>query len=503
MKLSAAVPSMLTGFILCSLRAVALQDLRHPPNRIAVVGAGIGGTSAAYFLRQKFGKHVQIDVFEKGDVGGRLSTIEMEGNHYEAGGAVIHPLNLHMKTFVKELGLNTRSPSGNLVAIYNGDEFVFQESEWFLVNVIKMLWNYGLNFLRMYMWVEDILDKFMRIYRYQTFDYSFSSTEFLLHAMGGNDFITKVNRTIDEAMQKSGFSQRFIDEIVVPAMRVNYGQGAEVNGFVGAVSLAGTSSGLWAVEGGNKLVCSGLLYASKAQLIQGTVTSVQEKVRPSKSGSTVRLYEVNYETSRGPILDMYDIVVIATPLGKEIGNIKFLGFDQPIDTFSKPYHQTVATFVHGRLNTSFFGCPKPCQSYLSEILTTDKPNLFINSIGLVSPVKPVTESEISKASDIKVWKVFSPEPLTDERLRLLFELYHAVIVKKWLAYPKYSPPEKLPPVVLHRGIYYVNSIEWAASAMEMSAISAKNVALLSYHRWYGKDGQIDQEDIAERLKSEL
>ncbi|XP_069812919.1 prenylcysteine oxidase 1-like [Dendropsophus ebraccatus] len=503
MQLSAALPSMLTGIILCSLRAAALQELRHPPRKIAVVGAGIGGTSAAYFLRQKFGKDVQIDIFEKGEVGGRLSTIEMEGNHYEAGGSIIHPLNLHMKTFVKELGLKPRLPTASLVGIYNGDEFVFQESEWFVINVMKMIWNYGFNFLRMYMWVEDILDRFMRIYRYQTYDYSFSTTESLLHAMGGNDFITKLNVTIDETMQKSGFSQRFIDDIVVPAMRVNYGQGASVNGFVGAVSLAGTDSGLWAVEGGNKLVCIGLLYASKAQLVNGTVTSVQEKVRQTKSGNTVRLYEVSYETDKGRTLDMYDIVVIATPLNKGIGNIAFNGFDPPIETFSKPYHQTVATFVHGRINSSFFGCPKPCQLSVSEILTTDRPNLFVNSVSPVYPVKPVTESVISKASDIKVWKVFSPEPLTEEQLRLLFETYHAVLVKNWLAYPKYSPPEKLPPIILHRDIYYVNSIEWAASAMEMSAISAKNIALLSHHRWFGKNGQIDQEDLAERLKSEL
>ncbi|XP_075063523.1 prenylcysteine oxidase 1 [Mixophyes fleayi] len=490
-------------FILCSLRIAATEELRHPPSRIAVVGAGIGGTSAAYFLRQKFGRHVQIDIIEKGDVGGRLSTVEMEGNHYEAGGSVIHPLNLHMKSFVKELGLGTRSLSGNLLGIYNGDEFIFQESEWYLINVIKMLWNYGLNFLRMYMWVEDVLDKFMRIYRYQTFDYSFSTTESLLHAVGGNDFTTKLNMTIDEAMQKSGFSQKFIDDIVVPAMRVNYGQGVKVNGFVGAVSLAGTDSGLWAVEGGNKLVCSGLIYASKAQLIMGTVTSVQERVRPTKSGGTVKLYEVSYETSAGPGLGMYDIVFLATPLNKEIANIDFLGFNPPIETFSKPYQQTVATFVHGRINASFFGCAKPCQFDLSEILTTDNPKHFISSIGSVSPVKPVPESDVSKNSDLKVWKVFSPEPLTDNQLRLLFESYHAVSAKKWLAYPKYTPPEKSPPIILHDGIYYVNSIEWAASAMEMSAISAKNVVLLAYHRWNGKDEHINQEDLAERLKSEL
>ncbi|XP_053320077.1 prenylcysteine oxidase 1 [Spea bombifrons] len=491
-------------FLVGSLRAGVAQELRFPPNRIAVVGAGIGGSSAAYFLRQKFGKHVQIDLFEKGEVGGRLATVDMEGGQYEAGGSVIHPLNLHMKTFVKELGLSVRAPSDSLVGIHNGEDFVFQESHWFIVNIVKMLWRYGLNFLRMYMWVEDMLDKFMRIYRYQTFDYSFSTTESLLHALGGNDFMTKLNVTVDEALQRAGFSQKFIDEIVTPAMRVNYNQGVKINGFVGAVSLAGTDSGLWSVEGGNKLVCTGLVYSSKAQLIQGTVTSMQEKVRPLKSGGTVKLYELSYETSAGPGLEMYDIVVIATPLNKDVSNISFLGFNPPIHTFSKRYQQTVATFVHGQLNSSFFGCSSPCRFEVSEILTTDNPKLFFSSVGAVSPVKAKSESEASQSAEsLKVWKVFSPEPLTKDQLDLLFKSHHAVSEKKWLAYPLYSPPEKMPPVILHDRIYYVNSIELAASAMEMSAISAKNVALLAHHRWYGKDGQIDQEDLTERLKSEL
>ncbi|KAM4747449.1 prenylcysteine oxidase 1 [Rhinophrynus dorsalis] len=491
----------LFGFILCTHQAGTAEELRNPPSKIAIVGAGIGGSSAAYFLRQKFGKHVQIDIYEKGEVGGRLATVEIEGALYEAGGAIIHPLNLHMKTFVKELGLSAHTPSGNLLGIYNGDEFVFQESEWFLVNIIKMLWNYGLNFLRMYMWVEDMLDKFMRIYRYQTFDYSFSNTESLLHAIGGSDFTMRVNMTIDETMQKAGFSQRFIDDIVAPAMRVNYGQGVKINGFVGAVSLAGTDSGLWAVKGGNNLVCSGLVYASKAHLIHGTVTSVQEKTRPLKTGGTKKLYEVSSETINGSYIDMYDILIIATPLSKGVSSINFLEFNPPIQTFPQRYQQTVATFVHGRLNDSFFGCADPCQ--LSEILTTNNPKLFISSIGIVTPVKAVEEKDISKSAGLKVWKVFSPEPLTEEQLKLLFKSYHSTSVKTWLAYPHYSPPEKLPPIILHDRMYYVNSIESAASAMEMSAVSAKNVALLSYHRWYGKEEYIDQENLSEKLKSEL
>lgn len=72
---------------------------------IAIIGAGIGGTSSAYYLRQKFGKDVKIDVFERQEVGGRLATLNVEGQDFEAGGSIIHPLNLHMKRFVKDLGM--------------------------------------------------------------------------------------------------------------------------------------------------------------------------------------------------------------------------------------------------------------------------------------------------------------------------------------------------------------------------------------------------------------
>lgn len=69
-----------------------------------MVGAGIGGSATAHFLRQHFGPEVQVDVFEKGEVGGRLATVTVNHNDYESGGSIIHSLNLHMQEFVKQLG---------------------------------------------------------------------------------------------------------------------------------------------------------------------------------------------------------------------------------------------------------------------------------------------------------------------------------------------------------------------------------------------------------------
>lgn len=59
--------------------------------------------------------------------------------------------------------------------------------------------------------------------------------------------------------------------------------------LTGAVSLAGADSGLWAIEGGNKLVCSRLLQASKSNLISGSVMYI-EKTRTKQTGELAFLF---------------------------------------------------------------------------------------------------------------------------------------------------------------------------------------------------------------------
>ncbi|XP_029921885.1 prenylcysteine oxidase 1 [Myripristis murdjan] len=480
--------------------------LRDQPKKIAVVGAGIGGTAAAYFLRQEFGKAVKIDVFEPGTIGGRLATVKIGDYEYETGGSVIHPLNLHMKHFIDKLGIPQRKDVPSKMAIFDGKEITFEESDWFIVNFLRLLWRYGFNFLRMHMWVESVLDKFMRIYQYQQFGYSFSSVERLLHAMGGDSFLTLANQTLEEAMLADGFSQVFLNDIVAPITRVNYGQSVRINGFVGAVSLAGADSGLWAVDGGNKRVCSGLLYHCKAELIPARVTSISVKVRPSKSGTTASFYELNYVGESGSAHSLYDIVVIATPLHLGKSDITFSGFSPPIPShYPGRYHQTVSTLVRGLLNVSYLGTTEqPSEFMVSDVLTTDSKGSIINSLSSIDPVHIPAGYKRLPASQVKVWKVFSPQPLSQEQLKHMFLSWDSVSATPWLAYPAYRPPHRrTPPFILHDRLYYLNAVEWAASAMEMSAISARNVALLAHHRWNSQGAKIDQEDLHTRLRGEL
>ncbi|KAG9335731.1 hypothetical protein JZ751_004267 [Albula glossodonta] len=495
------------GLLLTGRRSLAsAPELKEQPKRIAVVGAGIGGTAAAYFLRQEFGVEVKIDLFESGTVGGRLATEQIGGAEYETGGAIIHPLNLHMKHFLDRLGLSQRREVPSKMAIFDGEQLSFEESDWFIVNFLRMLWRYGFSFLRMQMWVEGVLDKFMRIYQYQQFGYSFSSVERLLHAMGGDSFLLLANQTLEEAMLGAGFSQNFLNDIVAPVTRVNYGQSVRINGFVGAVSLAGADSGLWAVDGGNKKVCSGLLYHSKAQLIPARVTAISTKHRPLRTGGMASLYEVSYVGEFGSAHALYDIVIVATPLHQGLSQIAFHGFTPSIPShFPGRYHQTVSTLVHGVLNTSFLGITDPPSQFLaSDILTMEHRDSIINSLSSIDPVHIPKGYSRPPASARKIWKVFSPQPLTEDQLSKIFLSWDAISEKRWLAYPSYNQPlRRTPPFILHERLYYLGAVEWAASAMEMSAISARNLALLAHHRWHEQEDRIDQEDLHTRLRSEL
>lgn len=209
---------------------------------------------------------------------------------------------------------------------------------------------------------------------------------------------------------------------------------------------------------------------------------------------------MTYHSESGLTTDVYDIILIATPLQPEIANIAFHNFNPPIPEFSRHYHQTVTTLVHGHINATFFGYQDHSQFQLSSIFSMDYPKLFINSISIVSPVKKTAPKQ---PSGPPVWRVFSPEPLTKGQLSLLFSSYDSVFEKRWLAYPQYNPPEKSPPIILHDQMYYLSGIEWTASCIEMNVIAAKNAALLAHHRWYKKLDKVDQEDLQERLKTEL
>ncbi|XP_033751430.1 prenylcysteine oxidase-like [Pecten maximus] len=471
---------------------VEAEEESRPPH-IAIVGGGIGGTSTAYFMREQFGSEAVIDVYEKNTIGGRLATVNINSRDYESGGSIIHPENLYMVNFTKILGLEKRErPSGQVMGIFDGEEMRMTTSPYTVVTLAKMFWRYGLDIYNLQKWVSsDLMVKFKRIYEVQDAGYAYTNVPELLASMDPS-FANYLKKSIMMVMREEGLHEALIHELVMGAMRTNYGQGLEIPGFVGAISMAGVEPGLWSVKGGNKVIPENIVKYSKINVIPAVVKMVEFlEDEPF-------LYEVYYkQDENGEVkTKRYDMVVIATPLHDGISNIKFEGFQQDIHNFPQQYHKTVATFVHGKVNSSYFGMEKATEMP-NEVFTCNM-NLLMNSFGQHLPVDYSSASDkIPPINEDIVGKIFSNRELTQEEIKLYFRSIEEVHTVSWMAYPEYNfkKTDDLPPFLLNERLYYVKAIELAASAMEMEALAGRNIALLAYNHWHDKLDKIDEKYV--------
>ncbi len=387
-------------------------------------------------------------------------------------------------TTVITVGLETKGETNPDVplGIFDGASFSIQFGTSKIYSLFQVLWRYGLDLFRMNRSVQAVMKDFSNIYTLQASGQTFSTVEDMLCAMGGREMfeMTQVV-TNNYLLDTKRWNKTLMEEIVGGALRMNYGQALSVNAFTTFVSLAGMEDGcLWSVVGGNRKIAEKILEASGATLTEEDVISVQKV-----TGDDGRMkYKIT--TEEGTMSDGYDVVIVANPLN--LSTIKYENF--PCEFYTEaattPYQRTVATFVCGEIRQEFFGGITRDQNFPQVVLTTasmDTPFRF-NSVAVQIP------SDVSQAKVVdyckpigddpqRVWKVFSPQPLTEEQLKLMFTDIESTQVHDWQAYPHYSPPEQIPPFVLDDGVYYINAIEKAASAMEMSAIGAKNAALLA------------------------
>ena len=362
--------------------------------------------------------------------------------------------------------VNDTSP--HLTAIFDGEELVFQESTSTLVTLFRIARRYGMDFLRMQSLIHSMLDHFSNIYVYQRKGTAFTSLADMLAAMS-HKFPDLLHRSFYDHLTSISLSDVTINELVQAISMVNYGQGVRsVHAFVGAVSSAGAdfSGSLWSIDGGNERLPQELAERSGARLLMEN--EVQE-VQLLPNGT----YVVRDSNANEMI---YDAVVIAHPLS--LSGIQFRGFaDAELEAISAEkrmgkYHRTVASFVSGVRSTNY------SSNELQDVLVC-KDEFWFQSISRLSSVSSRSQSNDHPTTS-EIYKIFSPKPLSPEQLADLFDRVDDVHVIPWDAYPDYYQlQQQNPKFELRSGLYYVNAIEWAASAMEMSLISAKNAALLT------------------------
>lgn len=75
----------------------------------------------------------------------------------------------HDRTFISSTvvvnastGLKYRRSVAGKTAVFNGEEMILEETDWYLLDLFRLWWRYGISFIRLQMWVEEIMEKFMR-----------------------------------------------------------------------------------------------------------------------------------------------------------------------------------------------------------------------------------------------------------------------------------------------------------------------------------------------------
>nr|CAD1838856.1 unnamed protein product [Ananas comosus var. bracteatus] len=400
---------------------------------------------------------------------GRTATVSVAGDEFEAGASIIHPRNLHAARFAALLGLSHRPDDDgddSWLGIWDGSSFVFKtlappppssgslyRKLHELLNSLLVFRRYGLSLLRMDRFVKKMLERFMLFYNGFESRPVFETVEEMLK---WTDLYGLTQRTLEEELVDAGLNSRTISELVTVITRVNYGQSVSISGLAGAVSLAGSESGLWAVKGGNRLLATGLIKHANATLhLHEEIISISDAegyyVLKSAQGN-----EYNC-----------DVTVIATPLDEL--NITF---DPVVSLPPRKLQHTYTTFVRGLLNPKYFGL-KSALEIPDLVGTLELSDIPFSSL---SVLKKYSEGDAT-------YKLFSRAPLDDGLLDQIFSTRTETVRINWPAYPHYKAPEVFAPIILDgKHLYYINSFESAASAIEASAVAAENVARLIISR---------------------
>lgn len=137
------------------------------PLRVAVIGAGAGGSSQAYFLsflQSQFPSVAfDVDLYENSSyIGGRSTTVALpfsnSSAYAELGASIFVAANKNLIKASKVFGLTLQEGHGGgaqledaKMAIYDGERYLFQDTSWAwgYWDKAKILLRYGMSPLRM------------------------------------------------------------------------------------------------------------------------------------------------------------------------------------------------------------------------------------------------------------------------------------------------------------------------------------------------------------------
>ncbi|KAK7679107.1 hypothetical protein QCA50_017866 [Cerrena zonata] len=240
--------------------------------RIAIIGAGAGGSSAAYYLQRFSPGKYDVTIFEKSDsVGGRSTTVDVKGHKVET-------FNLSTQKFGEKVK--------GTVAIWNGDRVVLElGSSWW--SNIKLL-----------------INKFLQSYYDGNFPFA-NLTDLTVESK----FSEVTHLTAEEYLYEQEISDDFANNLIQAATRVNYAQNLDqIHGIGSLVAVA--ADGAEQVKDGNWIIFDNFIKYSDAKL------HLQTRVKSIMKNEEGWLVSYDDKTS------YFDQVIIASPFGQSRINLQ-------------------------------------------------------------------------------------------------------------------------------------------------------------------------------------
>ncbi|KAJ9649217.1 hypothetical protein H2198_010872 [Neophaeococcomyces mojaviensis] len=446
-----------------------VQSILEIPNtnagaahRIAIVGAGAAGSSAAYHLSQ-FARDagleipLNITIFEsEARVGGRTTTVNaLNDPRYpvELGGSIFVEINRILFNATRDFNLPTNARiyestgSDYDLGIWDGDSFIFTTansdddgslkdrwSGWW--DIAKLLWKYGFSPLRLRSLQRATIGRFLNMY-----DEFFPFLD-LTQAAEEADLLSVTGTTGEKMLAAAGISEQFSREIIQASTRVNYAQ--NLPDFHGLETLVCMSTdGAMSIEGGNWQIFDQMIKHSQAKLrLNSTVTAVN-----TTTGSPT-LTITNSEGAT--VSESFDTIILAHPYNSSMMTLT----PPPAHT---PHKDVAYVSLHVTLFTSpfrpspvYFNLNPPVDSLVPDSILTTVPEAldphFLGrgvegvgptgfwSLSTLHILNPSTDGYIPgvvSSGSIPVenldmsgkqylYKIFSPAPLTAEELVELF-----------------------------------------------------------------------------------
>jgi len=411
---------------------------------LAIIGAGIGGCTAAYFAR-KYLLNSKITVYEmENRIGGRAFTYNDNGIKSELGAAFFNSNNKIIGGLVHEVGLKVKKLEEIMdIAVWNGTEITFKSNQTLFYDFLSLITKYKLSVPKLLLRLREADRQIKKLYKME------NPTELseLFESVGLDQWY---KMPFDKILVEMGVDRTFIDELITPITRIIYSQNAELGGFAGVSSLLGVyGKTVYSLQDGNDVLPRKLLEQSNSKV------ELESKVK-----SIEKMSNDKFRVLVGENASVFDAVIVSVPL--EVADIGFEGIANP-NRQSREYQKIYIRLMKGNVNLSYFNLDS----------STKLPSIILTS----SEADPITRFSIDKTAkgdELRV-TVTSTEPIGDELLDDLFINGRTVLDKTWnAAYPVFKPIQKIPPCYLDNKLHYLNSIESAVSSLEASTFAALN-----------------------------